>query len=75
MTQVKQLPEAISIQQTAQILSVCDMTVRRWIQRGFIKAYRVGPFLIRIPRSELIRMRALRLQAQEEQERPRYEKV
>jgi hypothetical protein len=37
------------------------MTIRRWIKRRYIVAYRVGPRLIRIPRSEISRMRAVRL--------------
>lgn len=69
------LPEAVSIKKAAEVLSVNEMTVRRWIQRGFLKAYRVGPFLIRIPRTELSRMRTLRITFEDNQEKPNYPKV
>ena len=57
----KPLPEAISIRQTAQLLDVHHTTVRRWIRCGFILAYRVGPQLVRIPRTEIVRMRKVRM--------------
>jgi excisionase family DNA binding protein len=57
------VPEAVSVRQTAEILDVCTMTIRRWINHGYIKAYRVGPVLIRIPRSEIVRMRSERVMA------------
>lgn len=53
------LPEAISIQHVAQLLDVNPMTIRRWIKARVIVAYRVGPRLIRIPRSEVARMRSI----------------
>lgn len=57
----RSLPEAISIRQTAELLDVSKITVRRWIRHGFLKAYRLGPQIIRIPRSEIARMRAVRV--------------
>lgn len=59
----------------AEILEVNKVTIRRWIRRGFIKAYRVGPQQIRIPRSEIARMRAVRLPFIVERERPKYPTV
>lgn len=69
------IPEAVSVQQTATILDVSVGTVRRWIRFGYIKAYRVGPQLIRIPRSELVRMRDVRLPYIIEGDRPHYPHV
>jgi len=69
------LPEAVSVKKAAEVLSVNEITIRRWIRWGHLKAYRVGPFLIRIPRTELARMRTLRVGFEENQERPNYPKV
>jgi excisionase family DNA binding protein len=71
----KNLAEALSIQATADLLSVHHMTVRRWIAKGYIKAVRVGPWLIRIPRSEISRLRTLRVTASENGEAIRYPNV
>lgn len=60
------------MQHAADLLDVSRITVRRWIKRGFLKAYRVGPQIIRIPRSEIARMRTNRLPFVVERERPRY---
>lgn len=49
------------MRQAAQLLGVAIITIRRWIGRGYIKAYRVGPQVIRIPRSEISRMRDVRI--------------
>lgn len=44
----------------------CDLmgvhinTGRRWVSRGYVVAYRCGPRLLRIPRSEVPRMRKYR---------------
>lgn len=57
----KPLPEAISVRQTADLLGVHHTTIRRWIRCGFLRAYRVGPQMVRIPRTEIIRMRAVRM--------------
>jgi excisionase family DNA binding protein len=71
----KPVPEAVSVSKAAEILDVCHMTVRRWIISGYIKAYRVGPMLIRIPRSEIARLRTLRIEYQANEERHNYPKV
>lgn len=68
-------PEAISIQKTAELLDVSPMTIHRWIARGFIRAYRVGPRLVRIPRSEIVRMRKFRIETQDEPGHPHYPRV
>lgn len=69
------VPEAVSIQLAATILDVHQVTIRRWIKGGYIKAYRVGPYLIRIPRSEIVRMRAVRIPYQIHGDRPEYPSV
>lgn len=69
------IAEAVSIHQCAQILGVHHVTVRRWIRRGFIKAHRVGPLIVRIPRSEIIRIRTVRIPATQFKERPEYPTV
>lgn len=53
-------PEWISIQRAAILLEVHENTVYNWIRTGEIVAIRCGPRLIRIPRSEIVRLRAAR---------------
>lgn len=50
-------PEAISIQTAAILLEVHENTIYNWIREGVIVAVRLGPRLIRIPRSEIARLR------------------
>lgn len=71
----KPMPEAISIQQTAVLLDVSEITIRRWIKRGFLLAHRVGPHLIRIPRTEIIRMRLVRVPYTNHRDRIEYPAV
>lgn len=71
----KTVPEAVSITQAAEILGVHYITVRRWIRYRVIKAYRVGPHLIRIPRTEIARLRQIRLDADDNATRPKYPEV
>lgn len=40
----------------AEILRVSDLTIRRMIQRGELRAVRVGPRNLRIPAAELERI-------------------
>ncbi|MDO5729207.1 MAG: helix-turn-helix domain-containing protein [Actinomycetaceae bacterium] len=44
---------AYSIQETAQILGVSPDSVRRWIYRGELPAYRYGTRVIRIDAKDL----------------------
>lgn len=50
-------PEAISIQRAAIILDVHENTIYNWIRSGYLKAIKIGPRIVRIPRSELSRLR------------------
>ena len=50
-------PEAISVQRAAVLMDVHENTIYNWLRRGFIVGIRTGPRLIRIPRSELARIR------------------
>jgi excisionase family DNA binding protein len=52
-------PEALSVQQVADVLFVSESTIRNMIRAGALKAVRIGPRLFRIPRSELSRLRTL----------------
>jgi excisionase family DNA binding protein len=75
MSQPKQRPEGISVKTTAELLEVSEMTVRRWIRLGFLEAVRVGPWLIRIPVTEIARLRKIRVEASDNATIPRYPKV
>ena len=37
------MPELLTVAEVAAWLKVHPNTVRRWAQRGFLKAYRIGP--------------------------------
>lgn len=43
-----ELPTYINITQAADVLGVCDKTVRRHIAAGRLRAYRCGKRLIRV---------------------------
>lgn len=58
----RKYPEAISMRQAAEILGVHPRTIRRWIRRRIIPAYRIGPQLVRIPRSAIAKLRAIRIE-------------
>jgi excisionase family DNA binding protein len=49
-----QLPKHPSIRQCADYLGVDPKTVRRYIAHGRIKAFRIGPRLIRVDRESLL---------------------
>lgn len=53
--------EAISPRKLSEVIGVSRVTIYRWIKRGYIKAYRIGPSIIRIPRTEVTRMRQHRI--------------
>jgi excisionase family DNA binding protein len=50
-------PEAISVQMAAVLLDVHEDTIYNWIKGGVLVAVRLGPRVIRIPRSEIARLR------------------
>jgi excisionase family DNA binding protein len=54
MTSYQGLPPRPTIKQAAEYHQVDIKTIRRWIQRGWITAHRVGPRLIRLDRDEVI---------------------
>jgi len=60
MRAISSHPEAISLQEAARILSLSESTIRRLIRHGQLEAIRLGPRLLRIPRSELARLRLKR---------------
>lgn len=53
--------EALSLKRAAYLLDVHEDTIRRWGKAGLIEIVRVGPKpLIRVPRSEIVRLRRVR---------------
>lgn len=50
------LPARPTIKQACDEYQVSDKTMRRWIRDGRVKAYRVGPRLVRIDRESLLKM-------------------
>ena len=53
---VNEEPEFYTVLQMAALLNVHEFTVRRRIWAGDIKAARIGPKILRIPKSELRRI-------------------
>jgi excisionase family DNA binding protein len=51
-------PEGLSVQMVAMLLDVHENTVYNWIKDDIIVAVRVGRRLLRIPRSEISRLRS-----------------
>ena len=49
--------EALSLQDAARLLSVHEDTLKNWHKRGWIKLIRIGPRLLRVPRSEIARLK------------------
>jgi len=43
----------VSLADAADYAGVCTKTIRRWVQRGVIPAYRIGPRLVRINLDDL----------------------
>lgn len=54
----KVIPEALSLQRAARLLDVHEDTIRNWWKAGRIEVVRCGPKLLRVPRSEIARIRA-----------------
>jgi excisionase family DNA binding protein len=53
---LESLPSSPSIQQAADALGVSYNTIRRRIADGSLRAYRVGPRVIRVDRDSLIEL-------------------
>lgn len=53
----KPLEDQYSPRQVAEILGVGYSTVRSWISKGELRAYRYGPRIVRIDASDLRKMR------------------
>lgn len=41
-------PDGVSIKFVAHVLNVNQLTVRWWVRRGWLPAYRLGPKVIRV---------------------------
>lgn len=52
-------PEAISVQRAALLLDVHENTIYNWIRVGYLQAIRLGPRVLRIPRTEIARLRVV----------------
>ena len=48
--------EWVTVQEMANAIEVSSQTVLNWIKAGHLEANRVGPRLLRIPRSEFERV-------------------
>ncbi|MEV0292592.1 helix-turn-helix domain-containing protein [Nocardia sp. NPDC050710] len=46
--------QLISLREAAVLAEVSSKTVRRWISHGRLRAYRMGPRLLRVERNELL---------------------
>lgn len=44
------------VREAAYLLGVSPLTVYRWLRDGTLRGVRIGPKLLRIPRSEIERM-------------------
>lgn len=54
---VPALAQQVTIQRAAELLDASVPTIRRWIARGDLPAYRYGPRIVRIDLSDLRAMR------------------
>ena len=50
------LPARPTVRQSADAMQVSLKTMRRWISEGRVKAYRVGPRLVRVDRESLLKL-------------------
>ena len=48
MSTLENLPDFVSVERAAEILSVSEKTIRNWIKSGDLPAFEAGPKLIRI---------------------------
>lgn len=49
-------PTYYKVREAAALLGVSPLTVYRWLRDGTLRGVRIGPKLLRIPRSEIERM-------------------
>lgn len=52
-----QLGQQLTIAEVADLMGVSDSTIRKWISKGQLRAYRYGPRMIRIDEKDVINMR------------------
>lgn len=50
---MEQPTELLTLAETAQLLKVSVVTLKRWLRQGHLTAYRVGPRALRIRRTDL----------------------
>lgn len=55
-TAIDELPARPTIRQSADAFQVSEKTMRKWIREGRVKAYRVGPRLVRVDRESLLKL-------------------
>lgn len=46
-------PDLLTLDEAAEVLGVCTVTIRRRIADGSLRAYRVGPRLIKVDADDL----------------------
>ena len=51
--QYKELPDLLTPQEVADILKVSNLTIRRYIIAGKMKAYKLPSGILRIPKKEI----------------------
>lgn len=51
--QTRRTSDRVSIAEAAEYCGVCTRTIRRYISRGALPAYRVGPKLIKVSLADL----------------------
>lgn len=49
-------PTYYKVREAAELLGVSPLTVYRWLRDGTLRGVRIGPKLLRVPRSEIERM-------------------
>jgi excisionase family DNA binding protein len=47
--------DLITLKEAAQLLRVSEVTVRRWLKQGRLRAYHVGPRAVRLRRADIER--------------------
>lgn len=52
------------VREAADVLGVSPETVYRWLRDGTLRGIRIGPKLLRIPRSEIERMAQVKQQTE-----------